>query len=70
MAKEELGVADMAKHIKRSEATTRNLLRKNKVKRSGKAYVWPSVGAMQAAAKKLTGETPKKKKKTVEKAAA
>jgi hypothetical protein len=61
MAKEEkeYGVEDLAKYMKRSEATVRGMLRRSKVKRSGKSYSWSSAGAMQAQAKKLGGAEPK-----------
>jgi len=57
MAKEdkEYGVEDLAKHMHKSEATVRGLLRNAKVKRSGKSYAWSSRGAMEAQAKKLGG---------------
>jgi hypothetical protein len=60
------GVTELAKYVKKSEATVRGALRKSKAKRTGKAYGWDTVTAMQAEAKRM-GFAPKttaaKKKK-------
>jgi hypothetical protein len=67
MADKEVGVADLAKYMKRTPQTIRNLLRDNKIKKTGKNYSW-SKSAMQAVAKKL-GHADKPAKKKVAEAA-
>jgi hypothetical protein len=71
MADKEWTIADLAKSIKRTPATTRGLLRKHKIDRgSNKAYVWKNSTAMQAVAKKISSVTAVKKKAKAKKAAA
>lgn len=70
---EELGVNDLAKHMKKSPAVVRGLLRNSKVKRSGKSYSWASKTELAATAKKLgggNGDAPAKKTVAKKKVAA
>lgn len=69
---EELGVNDLAKHMKKSPAVVRGLLRNSKVKRSGKSYSWASKTELAATAKKLggNGDAPAKKSVAKKKVAA
>lgn len=61
MPDKELGIKELAKHMKKSPSIVRSLLRTNKVKKAGKAYTWGSKKELESVAKKLGGSSSPKK---------
>lgn len=49
----EFTIDDAAKKMDRTPATMRGLFRRHKIEKAGKAYIWPSLKAMEGDLKKL-----------------